>query len=129
MHVNMKVKPSDGGNGPTDDMGVLKFSTGFERLYGAHGMPLTFHGHRMQHCVHLAMSQHGRPDEAILGRRFFHEYLMGEIMEKAKKLKAKFLWLIRGFFFLLTSQKISRAFPILKGFNLMDKSLEEIKGF
>ncbi|GFS61531.1 hypothetical protein TNIN_343151 [Trichonephila inaurata madagascariensis] len=56
MHVNRKVKPSNGGNGPTRSIWTAEISQRLEQK-GLTVCLWTLHlWHGMQHRIHLAMS-------------------------------------------------------------------------
>ncbi|GFS64766.1 hypothetical protein TNIN_386241 [Trichonephila inaurata madagascariensis] len=73
--------------------------------------------------------QHGWPDQAVLDEAFVARMPPGwEIMKSESTSKRSSSQHARPYFSLLTSQKISRAFPIFKGFNLIRQVIgKEIK--
>ncbi|GFQ72964.1 hypothetical protein TNCT_687241 [Trichonephila clavata] len=84
-------------------MDVLKSFNGWsKRLYGAHGMPMDFVSLACDaaSCPFIDVLQHGRPDEVVLDEALCGTNTwMGEIMERAKFIKVKFLRYIRPYLF------------------------------
>ncbi|GFS49501.1 hypothetical protein NPIL_411671 [Nephila pilipes] len=99
------------------DMDVLKSFNGLsKKLHGAHGMPLDFRSlvSDALSCPFSYVLQHRRPDEAVLDEALCDTNTWtGGIMERAKYFKAKFLRLIRAYFF---STDITEDFKIISHF-------------